>query len=163
MHNKKVRRKAWRSRVAKCRAYILRATTFNATSHTICARGLHKTMPERQFRALWRHQVLFFDGTPLAGVDIHRWLGVLWPSDLDLTAFLMLRIRLASAALFQLAGFASSLPWMMLRELFESKVDSILDFGQDLSPNSLFELGFLTRPRGRELTSRSTFDPEVKI
>ena len=77
-------------------------------------------------------KVLFYNGTPLAGVARHRWLGVLWPKCMDFTCFLMQRVQVASVAVSQLAGFASSsaLPWFLVCELFESKVDGILAFGR---------------------------------
>lgn len=77
-------------------------------------------------------KVLFYDGTPLAGVARHRWLGVLWPSCMDFTCFLLQRVQVASVAVSQLAGFASSsaLPWFLVCVLFESKVDGILAFGR---------------------------------
>ena len=75
---------------------------------------------------------LNYGGVPLQGVVLHKWLGVLWPSSLDFTAFLQQRTHVAAVALSQLAGFAASsaIPWLLVAELFESKVDSILDFGR---------------------------------
>jgi hypothetical protein len=75
---------------------------------------------------------LTYEGVALTLVTMHRYLGVLWPRDLDFTHFLQQRLQFASAELAQLAGFASSrsMPWLIVCELFETKIDSILDFGR---------------------------------
>jgi len=73
---------------------------------------------------------LAFDNTELSAVSVHRWLGPLWPADLDFSPLLHQRMQVATAALSQLAGFAASyaLPWELVGELFETKVDSLLEF-----------------------------------
>ena len=73
-----------------------------------------------------------YEGTELVKVSSHRYLGILCPCDLDFTAFLKQRLGFACAELAQLAGFAASgsLPWLRICELFDTKVDSILDFGR---------------------------------
>ncbi len=75
---------------------------------------------------------LTFEGSRLALVGAHRWLGVLWPADLDFRAYLLSRLQAASGAVAQLAGFASSrmIPWYMVGDLFETKVDSLLAMGR---------------------------------
>jgi hypothetical protein len=75
---------------------------------------------------------LTFEGHGLSLVGSHRWLGVLWPANLDFRPFMLLRLQLASVMVAQLAGFASSsmLPWAMVAELFETKVDSLLGMGR---------------------------------
>ena len=75
---------------------------------------------------------LSFAGVELTDVHLHRWLGVLWPDQLDFTCFLSSRIQIASAMASQLAGLGrtGSLSWLTLCELFDSKVDSQLDMGR---------------------------------
>ena len=36
---------------------------------------------------------------PLKEVGVHKWLGVLWPGDLDITSFLHRRLQTATVAL----------------------------------------------------------------
>ena len=61
----------------------------------------------------------------------HRWLGPVWPADLQLTPVLAQRLGVASGIVAQLAGLAAldDLPWLAVLELFESKKDSLLTFG----------------------------------
>ena len=67
-----------------------------------------------------------FNGKMIEVVDVHKWLGILWSCSLDFHGFLAQRLQLASTALAQLVGFAASLalPWYLVCELFETKVDS---------------------------------------
>jgi len=68
----------------------------------------------------------------LTVVAMHRYLGVLWPGDFDFVHFLKQRLHFASVELAQLAGFSAAgpLPWLIVCELFETKINSILDFGR---------------------------------
>ena len=72
---------------------------------------------------------LSLGGLVLTSVSAHRWLGVYWPADVDFSGFLKSRLQLASSAISQLLGFASAhtLPWLVVCELFETQVDSLLE------------------------------------
>ena len=69
---------------------------------------------------------------PLTQVRVHRWLGVLWLADLDFSPLLFDRISCARSAFAELPGLAAckALPLSVALELFEAKVDGVLDFGR---------------------------------
>ena len=63
---------------------------------------------------------------------LHKWLGVLWPSGLNFDAALDQAISRASGAFATLSGLVNArvIPITLAVDLFESKVDSLLDFGR---------------------------------
>ena len=71
-------------------------------------------------------------GVALSFVDVHKYLGILWPRNLDFTSSLKSRLQYCSVAVSQLAGLSrmGAISWPSLCELFESKVDSLLDMGR---------------------------------
>ena len=75
---------------------------------------------------------LSFDGVELNFVALHKWLGIRWPNSADFSSFLSTSLQVASVMAAQLAGLASmgAISWLALCELFESKVDSLLDMGR---------------------------------
>jgi len=86
------------------------------------------------------------DGQPveLQHVSLHRWLGVLWPRDLVFCAALNEAIALADHAMAPLSGLCSSgaIPLTLALELFESKVDGVLNKGR-----WLYTLAPMAKPR----------------
>ena len=60
----------------------------------------------------------------------HRWLGPVWPADLQFRLVLAQRLGVASGIVAQLAGLAAldDLPWLAVLELSASKVESLLAF-----------------------------------
>ena len=79
---------------------------------------------------------LFFENglgrVALVSVHCHRWLGLLWPENLDFRGFLVSRLAAASTNLAQIAGLAAmhAVPWLAALKIFEAKVDSILEMGR---------------------------------
>ncbi len=75
---------------------------------------------------------IVFNGVQLSAVSVQRWLGILWPDDLDFTGVLRSRLQLCDESVAQLAGLAQMnvISWPMLCELFESQVDSLMDIGR---------------------------------
>ena len=71
-------------------------------------------------------------GVELSVVSAHRWLGTLWPDSLDFSGTLQSRLQHCGVVVSQLAGLVSLgvVTWPALCELFESKVDSLLDLGR---------------------------------
>ena len=69
---------------------------------------------------------------PLFYKNLHRWLGVLWPQDLCFTAALLQAISSANRAFAPLVALVSAraVPLSFAVELFESKVDSVLNVGR---------------------------------
>lgn len=63
---------------------------------------------------------------------VHRWLGILWPSDLSFEGALGQAIAKASAACAPLIGLvaASAVPLTVAMEIFELKVESVLRVGR---------------------------------
>ena len=55
----------------------------------------------------------------------HRWLGLVWPADLQFRLVLAQRLGVASGIVAPLAGHAAldDLPWLAVLELFESGMD----------------------------------------
>lgn len=64
--------------------------------------------------------------------NVHRWLGVLWPHDLCFTAALLQAIGCATRACAPLIALVSAkaVPLSFAVELFEAKVDSVLNVGR---------------------------------
>ena len=77
-------------------------------------------------------QPLVFDGVCLAGVIVHKWLGLLWPNSLDFRSVLVSRLQFCSCSVSQLAGLLQmgAISWLVACELFESKVDSLMEMGR---------------------------------
>ncbi len=75
---------------------------------------------------------LVFSGEQLSVVSVHRWLGILWPDSLDFSGVLRSRLQLCGTSVSQLAGLVQmgAVSWPALCELFESKVDSLMDMGR---------------------------------
>lgn len=74
-------------------------------------------------------------GKPTAAltyVDIQKWLGKMWPRDLDFTVDMKTTLRKAQSNFVSIAGIATSnvLPLCITMELFESKVEGIMRFGR---------------------------------
>ena len=94
-------------------------------SVAMCAGTLRSSTPVVSFPT---------SGGPVAltWVSCHRWLGILWPDSLDFRMFLLARLAVASAAVAQLAGLATmhAVPWLAVLQLFEAKVDSLMDLGR---------------------------------
>ena len=70
-----------------------------------------------------------FNGVFLSVVSAHRWLGPHWPDSLDFTSVLAARLQQCAASVSQLAGLSQMgvVSWAALRELFDSKVDSLME------------------------------------
>ena len=67
----------------------------------------------------------------LSVVDQHKWLGILWSSNLNLTAALNARLGLAAGLFSSIAGLVTNgVPLPVVLRLFESKVDGTLRFGR---------------------------------
>ena len=66
----------------------------------------------------------------------HRWLGVLWSSHLSFESEFEVRVAIASSAFAPLASLVSGgiIPITFATQLFESKVDSILNLSRWLIP-----------------------------
>ena len=73
-----------------------------------------------------------FKGAPLTIVKEHKWLGILWPANLDFRSVLIARLKQCSVIVAQLAGLIrmGTLTWAVAQELFESKVDSVMALGR---------------------------------
>ena len=71
-------------------------------------------------------------GVELSVVSAHKWLGILWPDNLDFHSVLQARLQQCGAAVSQLAGLVhtGAVSWVALCELFESKVDSLMEMGR---------------------------------
>ena len=63
---------------------------------------------------------------------LHRWLGLVWPADLQFRLVLAQRLGVASGIVAPLAGHAAldDLPWLAVLELFEAEEGSLLAFGR---------------------------------
>ena len=110
--------------------------------------GVRKTVVMCHPPVLPSMDTVTYNGQLLSLSSSHRWLGMVWASDLDFTSFLQSRLQVAQRMLAQLAGLASlcALPWLAVCELFETKVDSILDMGRWI---------FIMVPNAAELLDRA--------